>query len=98
MEGDKFKNQYGISQRTIQKIFGILHDKAEQQHANAMAIGNNCPPPFEFTIEVSLLEIYNDEGRFVSLGFDSFESDCQQSNPFFLPALKYTIFSLPHLR
>ncbi|KAL7462610.1 hypothetical protein ACHAXS_002988 [Conticribra weissflogii] len=61
MEGDKFKNQYGISQRTIQKIFGILHDKAEQQHANAMAIGNNCPPPFEFTIEVSLLEIYNDE-------------------------------------
>jgi len=57
MEGDKSKYQNGISQRTIQKIFGILHDKAEQQQA----IDNKSLPNFEFTIEVSLLEIYNDE-------------------------------------
>ncbi|KAL9190870.1 hypothetical protein ACHAXT_000576 [Thalassiosira profunda] len=48
MEGSS-KSNTGISQRTIQKIFSLLNDRALQQ------------PGFEFTIQVALLEIYNDE-------------------------------------
>ncbi|EED94949.1 predicted protein, partial [Thalassiosira pseudonana CCMP1335] len=46
MEGDKENNQYGISQRTIHKLFSMLQDR---------------PSRFEYSIEVGMLEIYNDE-------------------------------------
>ena len=66
MEGDKSNGQYGISQRTIQRIFSLLQDKAQQHHRH---IEKNdeasvLSPPFEYRIEVSMLEIYNDEGTF----------------------------------
>lgn len=64
MEGSKSKGVYGISQRTIQRIFSLLQDKAQQQHRNETEINDasSSPPPFEYKIEVSMLEIYNDEG------------------------------------
>lgn len=63
MEGSKANGQYGISQRTIQKIFHLLQDKA-QQHQQSMLKKNDpesSSSPFEYKIEVGMLEIYNDE-------------------------------------
>jgi len=58
MEGDKENGRYGISQRTIQKIFGMLQDRARDQQYKINAQGD-----FEYDIEVGMLEIYNDEGK-----------------------------------
>ena len=57
MEGDKENNQYGISQRTIQKIFGMLQDREKEQQKKVDS------PKFDYDIEVGMLEIYNDEGK-----------------------------------
>ena len=68
MEGTKENGQFGISQRFIEKVFNLLQDKAEQHQGKAL---NNeedeSPAPFEYSIEVSELEIYNDEGEFQTL-------------------------------
>ena len=61
MEGNKENSQYGISQRTIQKIFTLLQDKARQHQNNPL--NDEDAEPFEYTIEVGMLEIYNDEGK-----------------------------------
>eukprot|EP00562_Extubocellulus_spinifer_P020182 CAMPEP_0178588094 /NCGR_PEP_ID=MMETSP0697-20121206/26830_1 /TAXON_ID=265572 /ORGANISM="Extubocellulus spinifer, Strain CCMP396" /LENGTH=1481 /DNA_ID=CAMNT_0020224381 /DNA_START=164 /DNA_END=4609 /DNA_ORIENTATION=+ len=64
MEGIPDCNQHGISHRTVKKIFNLLHLRAQQ----ASESGENRDPadgstvsPFVFNIEVSMLEIYNDE-------------------------------------
>ena len=67
MEGSKSNGQYGISQRTIQRIFSFLQDKAQQHHRHEIEKNGEASilsPPFEYNIEVSMLEIYNDEGSF----------------------------------
>mmetsp|Transcript_5271 Transcript_5271/g.11965 ORF Transcript_5271/g.11965 Transcript_5271/m.11965 type:complete len:1460 (-) Transcript_5271:94-4473(-) len=62
MEGSKANGQYGISQRTIQKIFHLLQDKAQQHQQSVLKYdAESSSPPFEYKIEVGMLEIYNDE-------------------------------------
>jgi len=67
MEGTQEDNQYGISYRTIQKIFHLLTLRAQQQRAAEMFVGSdqeNEPAKevaFSFSITVGMLEIYNDE-------------------------------------
>mmetsp|Transcript_22817 Transcript_22817/g.43397 ORF Transcript_22817/g.43397 Transcript_22817/m.43397 type:complete len:1375 (+) Transcript_22817:150-4274(+) len=67
MEGVRENNQYGISYRTIQKIFHLLNIRAQQQRAAEIFVGseNDDEPAkevsFTFSIEVGMLEIYNDE-------------------------------------
>lgn len=67
MEGLRENNQYGISYRTIQKIFHLLNIRAQQQRAAEIFVGSdddNEPAKevsFTFSIEVGMLEIYNDE-------------------------------------
>jgi hypothetical protein len=67
MEGLPENNQYGISYRTIQKIFHLLNLRAQQQRAAEIFVGetNEERPAeevsFRFEIEVGTLEIYNDE-------------------------------------
>ena len=65
MEGDKENNQYGISQRTIHKLFSMLQDRVEQHERNALLQDEEEGEPsrFEYSIEVGMLEIYNDEGK-----------------------------------
>ena len=59
------EGQYGISQRIIQKLFHLLHEKAEQyRRKNAMKQDDEpSSSMFESKIEISMLEIYNDEGK-----------------------------------
>ena len=68
MEGIKEGKQFGISHRTIKKLFTLLHLRQQQQEAAANA--ENIDPAddsavgvgaFVFDIEVGMLEIYNDE-------------------------------------
>lgn len=67
MEGTEENNQYGISYRTIQKIFHLLSLRSQQQRAAEMFVGNeNEDDPakevaFNFTLKLGMLEIYNDE-------------------------------------
>ena len=61
MEGDKENGRYGISQRTVQKIFGMLQDRAKEQQNKMKAQGDLNS--FEYDIEIGMLEIYNDEGK-----------------------------------
>jgi hypothetical protein len=67
MEGSQENNQYGISYRTIQKIFHLLKLRAQQQRAAEMFVGNeNEDEPakevaFSFSLQLGMLEIYNDE-------------------------------------
>jgi kinesin family protein C2/C3 len=67
MEGTAENNQYGISYRTIQKIFHLLKLRAQQQRAAEMFVGseNEDEPAkevaFTFSLELGMLEIYNDE-------------------------------------
>lgn len=60
MEGSKTNSQYGISQRTIHKIFSLVQDKARQHQQNVNSRDGE-PPQFNYKIEVGMLEIYNDE-------------------------------------
>jgi len=65
MEGSKSNGQYGINQRTIQRIFSLLQDKAQQHHRQEIEKNGDASvlsTSFEYQIEVSMLEIYNDEG------------------------------------
>lgn len=64
MEGDKENGRYGISQRTIQKIFGMLQDRAKEQQDKVTTLGEF---KFEYDIEVGMLEIYNDEGKLMPM-------------------------------
>jgi kinesin family protein C2/C3 len=64
MEGSPEGNQYGISYRTIQKIFHLLNLRAQQQKAAtiiAQSEGRDDIGDFEFSLELGMLEIYNDE-------------------------------------
>jgi kinesin family member C2/C3 len=64
MEGTQEVNQYGISYRTIQKIFHLLNLRSQQQRAAAMFVGNDEVKEevsFSFKLQVGMLEIYNDE-------------------------------------
>jgi chromosome segregation ATPase len=67
MEGSQENNQYGISYRTIQKIFHLLKLRAQQQRAAEMFVGseNEDEPSkevaFTFSLQLGMLEIYNDE-------------------------------------
>jgi kinesin family member C2/C3 len=67
MEGVPEGNQYGISYRTIQKIFHLLSLRAQQQRAAEIFVGSeneNEPAKevsFSFSLELGMLEIYNDE-------------------------------------
>ena len=66
MEGLSENNQYGISYRTIQKIFHLLSLRAQQQRAAEMFVSDNPEQPaeqvsFTFSLELGMLEIYNDE-------------------------------------
>jgi len=68
-------NEYGISYRTIQKIFNLLNLRVQQQKATARILEekNEAMPEdsredddtggaaFEFSLQVGMLEIYNDE-------------------------------------
>jgi kinesin family protein C2/C3 len=67
MEGTEENSQYGISYRTIQKIFHLLQLRAQQQRAAEMFVGNEKDDgpakevEFSFSLELGMLEIYNDE-------------------------------------
>jgi kinesin family protein C2/C3 len=67
MEGSEENNQYGISYRTIQKIFHLLKLRAQQQRAAEMFVGseNEDEPAkevaFTFSLQLGMCEIYNDE-------------------------------------
>lgn len=67
MEGVRENGQFGISYRTIQKIFHLLNLRAQQQRAAEMFVGQEAEDDpakevsFQFAIEVGMLEIYNDE-------------------------------------
>jgi Kinesin motor domain len=64
MEGTQEVNQYGISYRTIQKVFHLLNLRSQQQRAAAMFVGNDEVKEevsFSFKLQVGMLEIYNDE-------------------------------------
>jgi len=78
MEGLAEGNQYGISYRTIQKVFHLLNMRAQQQRASELIVGQPGEDPedgpdgsnvpgngksvaFTFDLELSMLEIYNDE-------------------------------------
>jgi kinesin family protein C2/C3 len=64
MEGTQDTNQFGISYRTIQKIFHLLNLRAQQQRAASMFVGTDEVKEeveFSFTLKVGMLEIYNDE-------------------------------------
>lgn len=64
MEGGG-EGQYGISQRIIQKLFHLLHEKSEKHRRNNAMKQDDDPSlsMFESKIEISMLEIYNDEGK-----------------------------------
>mmetsp|Transcript_60552 Transcript_60552/g.179470 ORF Transcript_60552/g.179470 Transcript_60552/m.179470 type:complete len:1620 (-) Transcript_60552:166-5025(-) len=57
MEGVSEGKQYGVSYRTIQKLFGLLHFRQQMQTHSA----DVDAPPFNFSLQVGMLEIYNDE-------------------------------------
>jgi kinesin family protein C2/C3 len=59
MEGTAENNQYGISYRTIQKIFNLLNLRAQQQKAASNLSGE--AKAFSFKLRLGMLEIYNDE-------------------------------------
>ena len=64
MEGTQEVNQYGISYRTIQKLFHLLNLRSQQQRAASMFVGNDEMKEevsFSFKLQVGMLEIYNDE-------------------------------------
>lgn len=65
MEGSAANNQYGISYRTIQKIFHLLKLRAQQQRAADMFVASEGEEAhevdFTYNLEVGMLEIYNDE-------------------------------------
>lgn len=66
MEGVESNNEYGISYRTIQKIFHLLTLRQQQQRAAEMFVGDSQDDPaqevsFNFVMEIGMLEIYNDE-------------------------------------
>lgn len=59
MEGTAENNEYGISYRTIQKIFNLLNLRAQQQKAASNLSGES--KAFTFKLRLGMLEIYNDE-------------------------------------
>lgn len=65
MEGSKEAGQYGISYRTIQKIFHLLKLRAQQQRTAEILVGVDTDSPervaFQYSLRVGMLEIYNDE-------------------------------------
>ena len=64
MEGTYEKNQFGISYRTIQKVFHLLNLRAQQQRTAQIFVGSDESKEevsFTFTMEIGMLEIYNDE-------------------------------------
>lgn len=65
MEGLEEGNQYGISYRTIQKVFYLLQLRAQQQKVADMFVGEDDEHKeevvFKFSLELGMLEIYNDE-------------------------------------
>jgi hypothetical protein len=69
MEGVAQDNQYGISYRTIQKIFHLLNLRSQQQRAAEMFMdsggedGAREQVSFDFEINLGMLEIYNEEIR-----------------------------------
>lgn len=56
MEGISQGKQYGVSYRTIQKLFGLLHFRRQMQDQSGPEA-----PAFAFQLQVGMLEIYNDE-------------------------------------
>lgn len=64
MEGLEEGNQYGISYRTIQKVFHLLNLRSQQQRTAEMFVGSEETKEevsFSFSLKVGMLEIYNDE-------------------------------------
>jgi len=64
MEGHQETHQYGISYRTIQKIFYLLNMRAQQQRTAQVFVGSDESKEevaFSFTLSLGMLEIYNDE-------------------------------------
>jgi kinesin family protein C2/C3 len=59
MEGSPMNSQYGISYRTIQKVFTLLNLRSQQQKAAANIAGER--KGFQFKLQLGMLEIYNDE-------------------------------------
>ena len=59
MEGVAENNNYGISYRTIQKVFTLLNLRAQQQKAASSLSGES--QVFTFNLRLGMLEIYNDE-------------------------------------
>jgi kinesin family protein C2/C3 len=62
MEGTPEGNTYGISYRVIQKIFHLLNFRQQQQRAVSALRGESEKSlPFSFSLQIGMLEIYNDE-------------------------------------
>ena len=59
MEGTDDGGNYGISYRTIQKVFTLLNLRVQQQKAAVNAGGDGGS--FSFKMQIGMLEIYNDE-------------------------------------
>jgi hypothetical protein len=66
MEGAEHNNQRGISYRTIQKVFHLLNLKQQQERTASILFKTQEereeePKNFVFSIDIGMLEIYNDE-------------------------------------
>jgi chromosome segregation ATPase len=61
MEGSEDGDNYGISYRTIQKIFHLLNLRAQQQRAASILNRDESSSEFNFKLQLGMLEIYNDE-------------------------------------
>ena len=61
MEGSENDSNFGISYRTIQKIFHLLNLRAQQQRAASILHREEKTAEFTFQLELGMLEIYNDE-------------------------------------
>jgi len=60
MEGSPKNHEYGVSYRIIQKLFNLLELK-NRQHKKQSSNSASPDSQFEFSIEVGMLEIYNED-------------------------------------
>ena len=60
MEGTSENHQFGVSYRVIQKIFNLLEFRS-RQHNHHGSSSDSIESKFDFSIEVGMLEIYNED-------------------------------------
>ena len=64
MEGGPGRGRHGLGRRMVEQLFALLKEKARGQRDATQPEGEGAPPsPLECRVDVSMLEIYNDEGE-----------------------------------